>query len=133
MAHDNSLDGALREAFGEPEAESVLSRLGRLSGVRSRILLHEPAGDESPLLRVPDLATLLGLSENAVRDMLARGEVPGSKLGRQWVVRGEALVEHLKAEERRRLPAQAAEAALAAHRRPGSRRADLERQARAAR
>jgi serine/threonine-protein kinase len=44
------MDGALRAAF-EP-GESVLARLQRSTGVTSRILLHDPPQDESPLLRV---------------------------------------------------------------------------------
>jgi len=78
MAHDNSLDGALREAFREPEAESVLSRLGRLSGVRSRILLHEPPGDESPLLRMPASRSDQGAEDDSryqIVGEIARGGV----------------------------------------------------------
>jgi serine/threonine-protein kinase len=47
---DGSMDGALRAAF-EP-GESVLARLQRSTGVRSRILLHDAPDEESPLLRV---------------------------------------------------------------------------------
>ena len=52
------------------------------------------------LLRVPDLAAVLGLSENAVRDLLARGAIPACKVGRRWVVRRGALLASLRAAER---------------------------------
>ena len=62
--------------------------------------------DLPPLLRVPDLAELLGITPNGVRALIARGEIPASKLGRQLIVRREALLAHLKAAERaRRTPA----------------------------
>ena len=60
-----------------------------------------------PLLRPGDLAPLLGLTAHGVRAMLRRGELPGSKLGRQWVVRRAALEGHLRREERRNRPAKA--------------------------
>lgn len=54
------------------------------------------------VLRVPHLVDLLGLSPSAVRELLARGDLPGSKVGKRWVVRREALLAHLEAQERAR-------------------------------
>lgn len=53
------------------------------------------------LLLVGLLAGLLGISEHGVRAMLRRGEIPGCKLGRKWVVRRDALEAYLRREERR--------------------------------
>ena len=47
------------------------------------------------------LAPLLGLTEGGVRAMIRRGEIPASKLGRQYVIRRDALEARLKREERR--------------------------------
>jgi excisionase family DNA binding protein len=52
-----------------------------------------------PLLTTPLLAQLLGLSRHGVRAMLRRGELPARRLGKQWVVRREALEAHLKQQE----------------------------------
>ncbi|MCB9508510.1 MAG: helix-turn-helix domain-containing protein [Myxococcales bacterium] len=84
------------------------------------------------LLRVPHLAAALGLSENAIRDLLARGELPASKVGRRWVVRRDALLDHLAQQERLRQPRCSVESVVAAIRRAPSPR-DLARHARAAR
>ena len=73
MGDDKPMDGALREAFGE-EGESVLSRLG----VRSRILLHDAAGDESPLLRVPASRSDQGAADDSryqIVGEIARGGI----------------------------------------------------------
>ena len=51
---------------------------------------------------VPDVAAVLRLSQNAVRDLMARGEIPAAKVGRQWVVRRAGLLAHLRVAERRR-------------------------------
>lgn len=58
--------------------------------------------DLPPLLRVPDLAAVLGMTSNGVRALIARGELPAAKLGRQWIVRRDALLGHLRAQERSR-------------------------------
>jgi len=90
--------------------------------------------DVAPLpavLRVPDLARLLGLSESAVRDLLARGDIPASKVGRQWVVRGQALLEHLRANEPQARPRDVVQIVRSAQREVS--RADLERLVHAAR
>ena len=57
--------------------------------------------DLPALLRVPDLARLLGMTANGVRALIARGELPAAKLGRQWIVRRDALLSRLRTLERR--------------------------------
>jgi serine/threonine-protein kinase len=53
---DPSLDGALKAAFEDEESgQSVLARIERKSGVRSRVLLHDAPDDPSPMLRVHSL------------------------------------------------------------------------------
>lgn len=76
---DDRLDGVLREAFGcsGPE-ESVLERLASLTGTRSRILVHEPMGDESPLLRVSAARSDQGAEDDSryrIVGEIARGGV----------------------------------------------------------
>jgi len=78
MADDNSLDGALHEAFGGDEGESVVARLHRLSGVRSRILIHDVRGEESPLLRMPGSVDDQGAQDDSryqIVGEIARGGV----------------------------------------------------------
>jgi excisionase family DNA binding protein len=58
--------------------------------------------DLPPLLRVPDLAAVLGMTANGVRALIARGELPAGKLGRQWIVRRDALLARLRTLERSR-------------------------------
>jgi excisionase family DNA binding protein len=43
------------------------------------------------LLSVAEAAELLGLTPRAVRGRLARGELPGRKQGRRWVIPRRAL------------------------------------------
>ncbi len=55
--HDCFMDGGLREAFAyEPPDRSVLDRIERLAGRKSRILLHDLSDDDSPLLRTHPLS-----------------------------------------------------------------------------
>jgi serine/threonine-protein kinase len=49
-------DRGLKAVFGSGHVESVLESIERRTGATSRVLLHEPPTDESPLLRVPSLA-----------------------------------------------------------------------------
>ena len=120
------------------EARSRHAPLGSClepSGEGEPACAHVHGRPPSPLpelLRVPHLAAALGLSENAIRDLLARGELPASKVGRQWVVRREALLDHLAEQERLRQPRCSVESVVAAIRRAPSPR-DLARHARAAR
>ena len=57
--------------------------------------------DLPAILRVPHLAELLGLTPNGVRALIARGELPATKLGKQWIVRREAFLSRLLAGEKR--------------------------------
>ncbi|MFT7464309.1 MAG: excisionase family DNA binding protein [Pseudohongiellaceae bacterium] len=54
-----------------------------------------------PILRVTHLAELLDLTPNGVRALIARGELPATKLGKQWIVRREVLISRLMAGEKR--------------------------------
>ena len=58
--------------------------------------------DLPAILRVPDLVELLGLTEGGVRAMLRRGELPASRVGRQWIVRRDVFERHLLKGERAR-------------------------------
>lgn len=55
--------------------------------------------DLPPLLHVPLLAEVLGLTEGGVRAMLRRRELPAARIGRRWVVRREALLRHIRQQE----------------------------------
>lgn len=55
-----------------------------------------------PLLGVEELAEILGITTAGVRAMIRRRELPASKLGRRWIVRREAFLDRLIAQERRR-------------------------------
>ena len=46
-------------------------------------------------LSVPDMARMFGLSESAVRRLLAREEIPGRKVGRRWFSTAEAIARWL--------------------------------------
>ena len=46
---DRDLDRGLRAGFGE--GDSVLSRLEETSGIVPRILLHDPGGEASPIVK----------------------------------------------------------------------------------
>jgi excisionase family DNA binding protein len=50
---------------------------------------------EPLVLRIPDLARVLGVSEVAARRMVERGEVPARKWGARIVVLRDELLEHL--------------------------------------
>ena len=56
--------------------------------------------DLPAVLRVRDLARLLGLSHNGVRALIRRGELPAAKLGRQLIVRRAALLARIRTLER---------------------------------
>lgn len=93
--------------------------------------------DLPPLLRVPDLAAVLGMTANGVRALIARGELPAGKLGRQWIVRRDALMGRLRTLERSRpVPVDLGDVlrAMTSPRREGRRpsRADMDRSFRAA-
>jgi excisionase family DNA binding protein len=47
-----------------------------------------------------DLASALGRKVHTVREWIRRGLIPASKLGRHYIVRREALLEHLEKRER---------------------------------
>jgi excisionase family DNA binding protein len=49
-----------------------------------------------PLLRVPDVAGILGISENQVHRMLKRGELKATKLGAGWRITQDDLIAYLK-------------------------------------
>ncbi len=48
------------------------------------------------ILRVPELALVLGLSEGNIEQMLARGQIPCRKLGRRRIVLVDELLAHLR-------------------------------------
>jgi len=78
MDDDASMDGALEEAFATDESGSVLERLSRLSGVESRVLLHEADAYESPMLRVPAARSDQGAEDDSryqIVGEIARGGV----------------------------------------------------------
>jgi len=50
---------------------------------------------EPLVLRIPDLARVLGVSELAARRMVERGAVPARKWGTRIVVLRDELLEHL--------------------------------------
>jgi len=54
---------------------------------------------ERLILRIPDLARVLGVTEIAARRMVERGEVPARRWGTRIVILREELEDHL-----RRLP-----------------------------
>ena len=62
----------------------------------------------SALLNVPDIARLLNCSECTVRAELASGELPGLKIGKEWLAPADAFYQRLneralrEAETRRR-------------------------------
>ena len=63
----------------------------------------EPPHSNLPeLLRVPDLMSVLGLTAGGVRALITRGELPAAKIGRQWIVRRDALLARLGCLERKR-------------------------------
>ena len=83
--------------------------------------MPEPAShmaDLPSLLHVPDLAELLALSENTVRDMLVRGDLPGFKLGGRWHCKRDVLERRLKTLQRKHRSRVAAADALANDRIP---------------
>ena len=45
-------DGALKEAFGRSDGESILESIERSSGIRARIFLHDNTENASPILRI---------------------------------------------------------------------------------
>lgn len=63
---------------------------------------EQPYSRLPELLRVPDLMTALGLSAGGVRALITRGELPAAKIGRQWIVRRDALLARLGCLERKR-------------------------------
>jgi len=44
------------------------------------------AGNASPFMRISDVAGILGLSLSRTYAMLARGELPATRVGGRWVV-----------------------------------------------
>ncbi len=61
-------------------------------------------GDLPAVLDTSVLAEVLGLTENGVRAMLRRGELPSFRLGRRVLVRREALLAVIYRQERERRP-----------------------------
>ena len=47
--------------------------------------------DDVELVSVPEAATILGLTSQAVRDRITAGTLPGRKIGRNWLVPTAAL------------------------------------------
>jgi excisionase family DNA binding protein len=58
--------------------------------------------DRDDVLTTAEAAQLLRVGEGTVRDLAARGELPGRKLGRHWRFSRRALLEWLGAPERAR-------------------------------
>ncbi len=51
---------------------------------------------EQLMLRVPDVARLLGCTDEAARQMIKRGEIPSRRMGRRVIVLKSELETHLK-------------------------------------
>ncbi len=51
---------------------------------------------EQLMLRVPDVARLLGCTDEAARQMIKRGEIPSRRMGRRVIVLKSELEAHLK-------------------------------------
>ena len=45
---------------------------------------HSPSAPTNPILRVGDIAAELGCSYNRAQQLVARGVIPGIKVGRSW-------------------------------------------------
>ena len=65
--------------------------------------------DLPPILRVQDLAPLLGISPTGVRALIRRGRIPASRIGRSLLLRRDAFLAALERDERSRRPAPAPE------------------------
>jgi len=53
--------------------------------------LSHSAGFPAPLLTVPDVACLFGVTLRGARLVLERGELPGFRVGRRWFIRPQDL------------------------------------------
>jgi excisionase family DNA binding protein len=90
--------------YVDPSSEGGLEALRALQSdggpLVGRVYLR--AAEDGDVLTVAEAARLLRVGETTVRDLAARGELPGRKLGRQWRFSRRALLEWLGAPERAR-------------------------------
>lgn len=56
-----------------------------------------PDGEASELLRTPEVARRLGISKRRVQMLLKAGLLPGTRLGRTWLIPRKALDAYLRA------------------------------------
>jgi excisionase family DNA binding protein len=59
----------------------------------------EAAPNLDPMLKIPDVATRLGVSTTTVYDLTTKGSIPMFKLGGQWVIRASSLESWLSEQE----------------------------------
>lgn len=55
----------------------------------------EPLADYGELLNVGEVCEILRLSGRVVREYLAKGKLPGVKIGSRWVIPKKKLIEYL--------------------------------------
>lgn len=55
----------------------------------------QPLAEYSELLNVGEVCEILRLSGRVVRDYLAKGKIPGVKIGSRWVIPKKKLIEYL--------------------------------------
>lgn len=51
---------------------------------------------DKPILRTNEIARILGVNEDTVRDMLRNGKIPGTLVGKTWYTRRDELMTALK-------------------------------------
>jgi excisionase family DNA binding protein len=54
-----------------------------------------PGGQPAPPLTVAEVANLLGVSDDVVRDRIRKNQLRAGKIGGQWRVRREDLTEYI--------------------------------------
>ncbi len=59
----------------------------------------ESTPTHDPMLKIPDVATRLGVSTTTVYDLTTKGTIPMFKLGGQWVIRASKLEAWIDAQE----------------------------------
>jgi excisionase family DNA binding protein len=78
-----------------PKQELVAEALRSLDVERPPVGFARPAPGSPDVLTTSQLAELLQVDENAVRDLARRGELPGRKIGRDWRFSRSAVIDWL--------------------------------------